>query len=377
MRLLLITRNEIGGVLTYVLNFSKYLKSNNIDHLVILYEENSMFLDSEFKVDNILKFNFSKYSSQKSKFSIFKKHIFPTDILIVNDTTEIELINYYQIKNKSIYILHGDIIHYQGYLKKYHNGFDDIFCVSNYLKDKYKAKYPSHSFSVVHPMIEDYPIKNKYTTETPIKIASIGRFEYLKGSDTIKNTINNLKKKELSFDWTLFIPPFKNDEELLNEIGDLVIVKRGLNNKQVLEAIEKMDVLFFPSRSEGFSMSIVECLKRGVVVIARDIPMGIPEIINNYVNGIICKNDLEFKLAIQKFIENPELLLTMKKNAAEIANKKFSYELECNNLLNLILNSKSNGCKTYEDVELIDPKLPEFVLRMSRYIKHNMINKWI
>lgn len=377
MRLLLITRNEIGGVLTYVLNFSKYLKSNNIDHLLILYEENTMFLDSEFKEDNILKINFSKYSSQKSKFSIFKKHIFPTDILIVNDTTEIELINYYQIKNKSIYILHGDIIHYQGYLKKYHNGFDDIFCVSKGLKDKYKVYYPSHSFSVVHPMIEDYPIKNKYTTETQIKIASIGRFEYLKGSDTIKNTINNLKKKELSFDWTLFIPPFKNDEELLNEIGDLVIVKRGLNNKQVLVALGQIDILFFPSRSEGFGMAVVECLKRGVVVIARDIPMGIPEIIDNNVNGIICLNDHEFITAILKLIENPDLLLTMKKNAAEIANKKFSYELECNNLLNLILNSKSNECKTYEVVELIDPKLPEFILRMSRYIKHNVLNKWI
>ena len=211
-------------------------------------------------------------------------------------------------------------------------------------------------------MVEDYPLIEKFKYKTPIKIASIGRFEYLKGSDTIKNTLFYLNQNKVMFDWTLFVPPVKNDEELLNELGNLVIVKKGLKNNQVLEEIEKMDVLFFPSRSEGFSMAVIECLKRGIVVIARDIPMGIPEIIENNINGLICKNDHEFITAILKFIEDSELLLTMKKNAAEIANKKFSYELECNNLLNLILNSKSNSSKTYEVVELIDPKLPEFIL---------------
>ncbi len=179
----------------------------------------------------------------------------------------------------------------------------------------------------------------------------------------------------MSFKWTLYIPPFKNDEELLNEIDDMVIVRRGFNNKQVLEAIEKMDVLFFPSRSEGFSMSIVECLKRGVVVIARDIPMGIPEIIHNNVNGIICKNDTEFNLAIQKFIDNPNEILAMKYNANRSANILFGYEKECKKLYDHIITTRKSYKKTFVKVKFTEPNLPEYFIRIFRFLKYGLFKK--
>ncbi len=370
MKILLFTRNEIGGALTYVLNFSKYLKTINVEHLVILYESTSLIYDSEIKEGDILKLMMSKYSSKKSLYNKFKKHINFNDVLILNDTEEIEFINYFQIKNKSIYILHGDIKHYQGYLQKYFTSFDDVFCVSLYLQVKYRKKYPCHSFSIAYPMVSDYPISQKFTVETPIKIASIGRFEFLKGSDTIVNSIKILKANKLSFVWTLFIPSFKNDEKLLQDIEDLVIVKRGFENNEVLNSIKNMDVLFFPSRSEGFGMSMIESLKRGLVVVSRDIP-SVSEIITNNVNGFICKDEFEFISAIRRIIEKPDEIILMKSNANKLANQDFGYDSLCKRLYNLVVSTDISYNKKFVKVELPDPILPEYVLRAFRYIKYN------
>lgn len=372
MRIVLLTRNEIGGVLTYVVNFSQYLKNNNVDHLVILSEETTKFFHSVVLDTNLTRVKYSKFSTLKSKFAYLKRFILSTDILIVNDTTEMEFINYYQLKNKSIFILHGDLNHYQGYLEKYHNAFDDVFCVSKYLKDKYREKYPHHSLSIAHPMVEDFYSKKKITCSSPIKIVSIGRFEFLKGADTINNTINYLNKYNLKFSWTLFIPPSKNDEELLNKIPSNVIVKQGYNNFQVLDEVEQMDVLFFPSRSEGFSMSVIECLKRGIIVIARDIPMGIPEVLENNINGMVCKSEKEFQLAMRKIIAGPEDIVVMKKNALRLANDLFSYDKECKILFDLISSTRVKTNKRYVNVGFSDPKLPEFLIRIFRFIKYDL-----
>jgi glycosyltransferase involved in cell wall biosynthesis len=371
--LILITRNEIGGVLTYVLNFSKYLALNKIDYKLILYQDVDSLKHKVISDGNILNIYFSKFGSRKGKFDFFKKQINKADILILNDTFESEFVNYHKIDNQCIYILHGDILHYQEYLKMYYNAFDDVFCVSDGLKNKYKLIYPCHTFSVAHPMINDFPIKENFTIQTPIKIASIGRFEYLKGSDTIRDTLIYLNQRQLFFEWTLFIPPAKNDEKLLIEIHDLVEIKRGLNNKQVLEAIEKFDILFFPSRSEGFPMTVIECLKRGIVVIARDIPIGIPEMVFNKENGIICSNELEFLESVEYLDANRNEFLQMKKNANLLANRLFGFDSECSILLELIKNCKVNENKFFIEVPNIDPKMPEIIIRFYRYFKYKFI----
>jgi glycosyltransferase involved in cell wall biosynthesis len=224
-------------------------------------------------------------------------------------------------------------------------------------------------------MVLDFAIKEKFSLESPIKIVSIGRFEFLKGSDTIKNTIINLNKFKLPFIWSLLIPQLKNDEMLLKEIENLVIIKRGYDNNQVLDYIENMDVLFFPSRSEGFSMSIIESLKRGLIVITRDIPMGIPEMITNNFNGIICKDEFEFISAIQKLIEKPDDFFLMKSNANKLANQQYGYEIMCKRLYNLIVSTEVSYFKKFAKVKLLDPMLPEYVLRTFRYFKYKLI-KW-
>ena len=161
----------------------------------------------------------------------------------------------------------------------------------------------------------------------------------------------------------------------MKDLDHLVTVKQGFNNNDVLKEIEKMDILFFPSRLEGFSMSVIECLKRGVVVIARDIPMGIPEVIQQNVNGIICKDEKEFERAIQNCIVKSDEILKMKYHANKSANRLFGYEKECKNLLELIISTDFRKNKKYMNVKLPDPKLPEYILRVARFIKYDLAQK--
>jgi glycosyltransferase involved in cell wall biosynthesis len=97
----------------------------------------------------------------------------------------------------------------------------------------------------------------------------------------------------------------------LNIFNDLEIIENAPRNT-IPNLINQFDLACFPSRSESFGVAVLECMACERPVVASNIG-GLPEIITDNQTGSIAANLTAdgLQLAIQQFINNPALGLTM------------------------------------------------------------------
>lgn len=323
-KLVFIFPNVEGGVRTYNMNLSKFLKKNVIDHKVVSYcFANSIYDKKKEGDNNITYLAISKYASTVSKYSTLAAQFSFDDILICSDSFELEAILNFNLPNKIIYLLHGDLHHYHSTLIKYHTFIDGVICVSNGLKAKYERLFPSLKFSVSHPFVfkTSMPLKQKNIIPTAI---FIGRFEHAKGADLLLLLIKSFK---YPVNWIIVTTSFGSDNKLLNQIPKNVKVHKDISNPVVLDILAKSDVLILPSRSEGFGIAILEAVSNGVIPIVLDIPIGIPDQIIHGYNGFMVKEANWEKEALKYLtslcVDNV-MFTYVRDNALEFAKKKFN-----------------------------------------------------
>ena len=90
------------------------------------------------------------------------------------------------------------------------------------------------------------------------------------------------------------------------------------------EFLLSMDLLFLPSRSEGFPKVILEAAASGVPSLVYS-DYGANEWINNYINGFVVKSYTEVVNLIQQLIKSP-ILLQNNSREALLLSKKFAWE---------------------------------------------------
>jgi len=132
----------------------------------------------------------------------------------------------------------------------------------------------------------------------PAKIAMISNISPHKGHEVIIRSLGILKNKGISVN-VRFIGKFttedKNDlsnnlmNKLTNQAGKLGVLTQldffGFTN-DIYKAIKDYPIIILPSDSEGLPNCILEALSLRKLVIASKVG-GVPEIINNGVNGIL------------------------------------------------------------------------------------------
>jgi glycosyltransferase involved in cell wall biosynthesis len=59
----------------------------------------------------------------------------------------------------------------------------------------------------------------------------------------------------------------------------------ALSNAALLELYAQQDVFVLPTRFEGFPVAMLEAMAAGLPVIVSDIPSGVPEVLDDQVNG--------------------------------------------------------------------------------------------
>jgi len=138
---------------------------------------------------------------------------------------------------------------------------------------------------------------NKYKQELGIPldskvIGTVGNIRHIKGTDIFIGSIPGIVKK---FDNVYFLIVGKYEQADIyyqqlkqqiekNNISDRVIFTG--KRIDIPELLQIMDVVVFPSRSEGFSNAIIEAMAAGKPVIATDVG-GNKEVINSGKDGII------------------------------------------------------------------------------------------
>lgn len=178
------------------------------------------------------------------------------------------------------------------------------------------------NFSTIKP--------NKTSTCTTKTAISVGRYVYPKGYELLIESWSAVYMKHP--DWTLEIwgdgIEKENLQNLINLLGlNLAITLNGYNNKME-DVYTHASIYVMSSRFEGFPLVLIEAQKCGLPIVLFDLPCGPNEIINNQIDGIICKymniNDLSENILL--LIENEELRIRMGKMAQQNA-QRFTEEI--------------------------------------------------
>src|SRR5690349_7353617 len=113
-RIVLFYPDVIGGVRTYVTSLATWFHENNINYLIIGYGIGKGFstIKKTGALPNETALHFSPYATEHSKYRRLTAEIHEDDILICNSSFELEAIHNQQLRNRTVFILHGDLTHY-------------------------------------------------------------------------------------------------------------------------------------------------------------------------------------------------------------------------------------------------------------------------
>lgn len=330
--------NTLGGVRTYLINISVHLKDLNIEHKVVFYGEPVKYcIEENLNIDYVFFDNFDSYKSQLYKLKTF---INEHSVIISNDRAEIDMCKYFGLKNLLVYIMHGDLIHYRNILKE--QIIDLRLFVSEHLSKKYA--FPFKKNNVIFPIVDISREKDFGRLESKksnIKIAFVGRLEKEKGADEIIR-LNEL----LDISWGFFIPKLNSDLNFIEGIK-LKKIEFDLPNSELLIKLSDYDYLFFPSRSEGFGIAVLEAIKLGVIPIVRDIEMGIMQLLSDNINTLKFTDVNSLKNVLENLQLNKEQYNSIVIAGLELSKEKFDSQTTCEKFINEINKLELNQNKQF------------------------------
>lgn len=363
--------NVQGGVRTFVTNLCERLASGGAFYKVIEYCFTEALDNCKTHDRRTSQYLISRYATFKAQANYLASEIKNEDILICNDSFELEVIDALQLRNPIVFILHGDLVHYANTMERFRRIIDHIICVSTGLRLKYQPGFPEINFSVSTPFVVGRSVREHTMLSDRLRCIFVGRFEYMKGADLFIELVNCMGETETR--WTVICPLDGNDVTLLKLLPGYVQLCQGLSNQEVLYLLSENDVLIFPSRSEGFGLVVLEAMTHGVVPIALDIPIGIPDQVKHGCNGFIVSEsnwDEALKILAQ-LNKDRSVLKKMKEQAVEYSLNHFNpHEISLAFLLTVTaVMAKANKRFGGLNSDLIQFLCPEFLYRRLKKAK--------
>ena len=275
-------------------------------------------------IPNIYYLYFDEFTGYKCQLKKLKSLINKNSIIIANDRAEIDMCNFYKLENLLVFIMHGDLDHYKSIIGE--KIIDKILFVSEHLSKKYFSPFQANN--VIFPTVNilNNQLQKRFLTKNKkIKIAFVGRLEFEKGADEI---IKLDKLFEIS--WVFYIPRLNSDLSYIEDVKSKKI-EFDLSNSELLNKLKDNDFLFFPSRSEGFGMAVLEAIKLGVVPIVREIEMGIMQCLTHNINSIKFTNVESLSEDLQNIQSNHEKYQELVNSGLLLVNDKFDSIKICRN----------------------------------------------
>ncbi|MFQ5952243.1 MAG: lipopolysaccharide heptosyltransferase II [Candidatus Omnitrophota bacterium] len=167
------------------------------------------------------------------------------------------------------------------------------------------------------------------------KVGMIARFAPLKGHLDFLKAVSLVARKKHNLEIVLMGDRASASGEYVKKI-DLAIqrlmlrdnVKFVESSEDVAKVLKEIDVLVSANREqEAFGRSIIEAQARGVPVVATRIG-GVAENIKDGVTGLLCEpgNPADMAGKIMKYMEDPELMESVAKNARKHVEENYSLE---------------------------------------------------
>lgn len=176
---------------------------------------------------------------------------------------------------------------------------EKVHCVSN---DMASAIAPfaqtEGKIEVIYPAVDEGYFSNSLDQAKGLLVVlSVGRLVFAKGYSFALYTMSILKQRNTKFKW-IIIGEGDKMEELQFKINcfnlqDEVVLGGARSKSEIRRLMSNATVFFLPSVYEGVANVVLEAMSMKLPVVATDCG-GMPEIIENGKNGIVC-NTFDFE----------------------------------------------------------------------------------
>lgn len=186
-------------------------------------------------------------------------------------------------------------------------------------------------------------INKSHFSNNSIIVVYIGRIDiYQKGLDLLVNACKLIADNLRKFNVKIVIyGPYTEDQDILTEqilsfsMDDLFFFKGEISGKAKEEILLDADVFILTSRSEGFSMGLVEALAYGVPVLVTK-GSNLKDEIQNYDAGWGCDTEVEsIKNALLQMISDKSVFYKKSANALSLA-RNYGWDNLASQLHNII-----------------------------------------
>ncbi|QGZ62309.1 glycosyltransferase family 4 protein [Paraburkholderia acidisoli] len=165
---------------------------------------------------------------------------------------------------------------------------------------------------IVDPVKNDFSeeYKRKYEKSESIRIVFLGLISQDKGILTLLDAIKIIDKNHLKFRVDVYgngnIPKFEMDV-VSRELEDIVKYGGWINGDAKRHVMSLADIFVLPSRSEGFSIAVLEAMAFGLTIVATSIP-GIVDAVRDGIEAKLVSPNDAAALAdtMRSLMTNPE-----------------------------------------------------------------------
>lgn len=283
-------------------------------------------LKSKYQLSGISRLS----SLLKEGYDVIHVHLFPAQYFVsiakeISKITPLMIFTEHSIYNKRRNYSFFKLLELWTYEK-----YEKILCVSEQTENFLLEWLPKlrGRTSVIYPgvFIGDYD--NQIDKTKIYDLVFVGRLIKSKGIDTLLESLRLIKEKAPKMQLKVAIlGKGELDREIISAkeaLKDYIEIEYlGLSN-DVSTCLKLSKVFVLPSRYEGLPISLLESLAVGTPAIAGKVG-GIPEVIEDGVNGILIEPDNPFVLkeAILKILKDDDLRAHFSQSAYKTAKEKF------------------------------------------------------
>jgi len=195
---------------------------------------------------------------------------------------------------------------------------------------QYKIIYPKHAFIIKGSGVDLQQFNSTPIPKGQIKVILIARMLWDKGIREFFDAATILHKQGVMAEFILVgsvdpgNPKSIPTEQLKQWYSDGVVNWLG-EQSDIAQLLSESHIAVLPSYREGLPKSLIEAAAAGRAIVTTDVP-GCREVVQDGKNGFLVqvRSAKSLATAIQKLINNPELLSSMGEKGRLIAEQEFS-----------------------------------------------------
>lgn len=284
-----------SGVDVWTNSLSKELTKQDITSSVAFYPSYYLFFPYVLKFENKRESNYDVIHCNTWDGFAFKTNVpmVVTDHHVVHDSA------LHQYKTFAQKMYHRFVFEYE---KSSLKVADAVTCVSNYTKQKLEEIFGYYDSKVIYNGIDTNIFKPKSVKKESYGIDEgktilffVGNLSRRKGADLLPKIMGKLG------DDFLLLTTSGLRKDLKRELKNIKTIGR-LSEKELVNVYNLGDIFLFPSRSEGFGLTVAEAMACGKPVVTTNCS-SLPELVVDGKGGFLCEMD-----DVKDFADNIELL---------------------------------------------------------------------